>query len=209
MNTTLIFAELLVIGAEGMIWITLLFISVFGIAPLENFMSYFKDWQGGVYFTALALVYVLGVILDRFADSVFRNQENQVGQDIAGDLPEKIVVIRYSLGTENNYLNQQLEYTRTRMRIARASTINLPLTAFIASFYIYCRLPSIDAYSKYIYVVLSLFAGLFHTTPQTGRGYPSKRLIWLLQKQCMIMKPRRTERKAKKQGRNKSGCRRM
>lgn len=161
MNTTLIFAELLVIGVEGLIWVVLLLLSLFGIGPIEEFLIFFEGWETVFYFILLSLTYVFGVILDRFADSLFRKMEEKIRNEIVGDLPENFVVIRYSLGKQNEYLNQQLEYTRTRMRITRASAINLPITAIAFSLFIWLQYAAIEPQLQCFYMLISLLAGAF------------------------------------------------
>lgn len=130
MNTTLLFIELLIIGLEGWIWIILILLSIFPMTDLNGTLSALKDWQAFVYSAVLALTYVVGVIIDRVADRSFRWVEKRVGKNIVGDLAEPISVLRFSLGTQNDFLNQQLDYTRTRLRIVRASTLNFPMIAF-------------------------------------------------------------------------------
>lgn len=159
MNTTLIFAELLVIGVEGLVWIIFLILSLFGIDPIGKILMFFDGWETGFYFIVLTMVYVFGVILDRFADSLFRVTEERIRKETVGDLSDRFVVIRYSLGKQNEYLNQQLEYTRTRMRIARASAINLPITAVFAAAFIFFRLNTISPQLQCSYILSILFAG--------------------------------------------------
>src|SRR5687767_9636167 len=143
MNTTLVFAELLIIGLEGGIWVSFLFLSIFGVSAFEKPLAYLKDWQVLVLPIVFALIYVMGVIIDRGADSLFRKKEKQINNEIVGDLPVTISVMRFSLGTQNDFLNQQLDYTRTRIRIVRASIVNFLLISFSLSIFLLTRLSNI------------------------------------------------------------------
>jgi len=67
MNTTNLFVELIVIGVGAFIWLILLVLSVFGYAwiPIEHMLA------PAVTIPMLAVIYVLGIISDRIADTVF------------------------------------------------------------------------------------------------------------------------------------------
>lgn len=67
MNTTNLFVELIVIGVFAAAWVVLLLLACFGIPPwlTADLLNIFTAVP------ILAVVYVLGVITDRFADWVF------------------------------------------------------------------------------------------------------------------------------------------
>lgn len=130
MNTTFLFVELLIIGFESWVWMTLLFFSKYSLEDLEGSLPFLKDWQPLILLVVLAFVYVAGVIMDRIADWAFRWLEDLYKQQIIGKFDKPVSVLRFSLGTQNDFLNQQLDYTRTRLRIVRASVLNFPLIAF-------------------------------------------------------------------------------
>ena len=158
MNTTMVFAELIVIGVEGMIVLAFLFLAFFDVAIVKNAMDFFKDWEPMIYFIFLSMLYVLGVLLDRLADSHFDADENKLIRQIIHDMEEDFIVIRYSLGKQNEYLNQQLEYTRTRIRIVRASALTFPMIAISAIIYIFNKHKSI-AQTEYILMAVILGVG--------------------------------------------------
>ena len=160
MNTTLVFAELLIIGLEGGVWVSFLLLSLFGAGTFEKPLTFLQDWQLLVLPTIFALIYVLGVIIDRVADSLFRGKEEKIDNEIVGDLPVTISVMRFSLGTQNDFLNQQLDYTRTRIRIVRASIVNFPLIALSLSLFLLTGLPNIPANLQWNYAIIILGVGI-------------------------------------------------
>ena len=161
MNTSLVFAELIIIGFEGGIGLAILSATLFGPKKLSRFLSYFEQWELLVVVVLLALTYVLGIIIDRFADSRFRKQEHKLDEEIVGGMPVSIPVMRFSLGTQNDFLNQQLEYTRMRMRIVRASTINSLLIAASTAAYLFFWLPDTSPTLRLKYIAGVLAAGVF------------------------------------------------
>ena len=159
MNTSLIFAELIIIGLEGSVWLALLFAGTFGVDAFAGILNLFKDWQLFIAAVLLALVYVVGVIIDRVADALFRKKEGKLDDEIVGDMPVSIPVMRFSLGTQNDFLNQQLEYTRTRMRIVRASTVNFLLIAASFVFFLLRQMTDLSAAQHWQYMIVAALAG--------------------------------------------------
>ncbi|MBL8090749.1 MAG: hypothetical protein JNJ43_10495 [Anaerolineales bacterium] len=137
MNTTLLFVELLIIGLEGWIWIFLFTSPLFPIKNYPNMLLIFKDWELVIIAIFLALTYVLGVIIDRIADWRVRPLEKKHRADIITDNTTPISVMRFSLGTQNDFLNQQLDYTRSRLRIMRASILNIIAITIALCFYLW------------------------------------------------------------------------
>ena len=163
MNTTLIFAELLIIGLEGGIWLSFIFLSIFGLNAFSWMLNLMKEWQVPAFALVVGLLYVVGVIIDRTADSFFRKAETKVGDEIVSDLPVSIPVMRFSLGTQNDFLNQQLEYTRTRMRIVRASMLNFPMIAISLLIFLFTHRMDIDSNLQLKYIVVIVTAGIIFT----------------------------------------------
>lgn len=170
MNTSLVFAELIIIGLEGGIWLLLLFTGAYGAKALSDILSLFRDWQILVTAVLLVLIYVFGVIIDRMADWAFRSREHKLDDEIVGNMPVTISVMRYSLGTQNDFLNQQLEYTRTRIRIVRASTINFLLIAVGLSFFFLNQLPASAMRLQYVAITLLAGGALSYGSYRTWRS---------------------------------------
>jgi hypothetical protein len=160
MNTTLIFAELFIIGLEGGIWLSFLVLSVLGLKDFDSFLLDVKDWQVAIATIAIPLLYVFGIILDRLIDRLFKPLEQKIDRQVLGDLPVTVPVMRYSLGVQNDFLNQQLEYTRTRMRIARASTVNFMLISLTFTILLFTRVTDIPLESRWNYAAFIIILGI-------------------------------------------------
>lgn len=67
MSTTDLFVELMVIGIGASIWLILFIFSIFGYewVPVDRVASLFA------LIPVAAVVYVLGIIVDRIADTIF------------------------------------------------------------------------------------------------------------------------------------------
>lgn len=138
----MMFAELLVIGAEVMAWLFLLLLNILGYSWLQGISAKVADWQNTLALLFLLACYTLGVLFDRVADFLFVPWDHRIRDKIIPTPPLKsIAVMRFEAGKDNEYLNRQFEYTRTRMRIARASTINLGLITVLGLLFIWLRLP--------------------------------------------------------------------
>ena len=60
MTNTLVFAEILIVGLQAMIWVFLASMTVLGVKQID--LSLFRGWGGAATFVFLAFSYGLGVI---------------------------------------------------------------------------------------------------------------------------------------------------
>jgi hypothetical protein len=164
MNTTLLFAELLIIGLQGSLWIFLLVLNIFGYRWLQGLHSTgLSEWQAVLIALLLSFVYVLGIIIDRLADLIFSRQNKSIGEKIIPNAPFPVSVMRFTMGKDNEYLNRQFEYTRSRMRIARASSLNFGLSTILAATFILLRLQNLNSMEKWVCFFFVLLTGIFLT----------------------------------------------
>ena len=160
MSTTLIFAELLIIGLEVAIWLFILGIDIFGYQWLQGGqIPILNNWQTIFVTLFFSLIYVLGVIFDRIADTAFSRWNHQIrnkiipqvkNQIIPSNIPAHVAVIRFEVGKENEALNHQFEYTRSRIRITRASSLNFVVITFLIAIFIVVYLQSNPVWWKYL-----------------------------------------------------------
>jgi hypothetical protein len=94
------------------------------------------DWQALIAVVVLSFVYVLGILFDRLADRVFQRWDRSIAAKIYPNAPHTFGVMRYLVSKENEYLHHQFEYTRSRLRIARASALNFALTTLLAEVFL-------------------------------------------------------------------------
>ena len=164
MNTTLLFAELLITGLQVGFWFLFLILSIFGYGWLQGPLSIsLVDWQAVIIATLFSLFYAMGIIVDRLADRLFGDWEWRITKRAIPQPAKPIAVMRFELGKDNEALNQQFNYNRSRMRIARASALNFGLTTIFASIFILTRLSTLAATDRWIYFVFTAITGLFLT----------------------------------------------
>ena len=133
MGTTLLFVELLVTGLQSSVWVFLIFVMLFG-GNWVNLIDFEKlsAWTTLLTFFVLSFSYALGIVMDRVADFVFNKWNKRIGKKVIPNVNRSFSAMRFELGEDNESLNNQFEYTRSRMRIARASSINFTLIAIFS-----------------------------------------------------------------------------
>ena len=123
--TTQLFAELLIIGIGVAIWLAFLLAAVLGVR-----------WTGSVpeigvsqLSALLGVAYVLGILVDRAAYSLFRRLEQRSRAQVFADCPPTPSVDdkeRYIL-VNSASLREQILYNRSRLRISRSWILNFAL----------------------------------------------------------------------------------
>src|SRR5215210_8108672 len=125
MGTTNLFVELVVIGVGAMAWLCLLILTVFGWTwiPLEKLFS------TTALLPLVSLIYLLGIVSDRIADSIFERFWVERLQLTRFANTNEYHVARRQILTGSERLSDLLEYGRSRMRICRGWTLNSVLIA--------------------------------------------------------------------------------
>jgi len=126
MNTTNIFVELVVVGFHTLIWIGVL---VLAFVPGYRNLDLEKVLTVNLALPILAMAYILGILVDRITDSLFFAHDLKMRQieHKQADLPS-FLSMRYYILYKSNDIYAQLEYSRSRLRIARASVLNFAMT---------------------------------------------------------------------------------
>ncbi len=130
MNTTLLFAELLIIGLQSVIWLLLLAFNFLGFGWLQALKAV-SDWQTLIAVASLSVLYVLGIVIDRVADFSFYGWDCSLKNRILPGLSFSSSAVRFDISKDNEFLNRQFEYTRSRLRIARASSLNFAISTVL------------------------------------------------------------------------------
>ena len=119
MNTTNIFVELVVVGFHTLIWIGVL---ILAFVPGYRNLDLEKVLTVNLALPILAMAYILGILVDRITDSLFFAHDLKMRQieHKQADLPS-FLSMRYYILYKSNDIYAQLEYSRSRLRIARAS----------------------------------------------------------------------------------------
>lgn len=120
MSTTNLFVELVVIGLGVAGWVAMLVIAAFG----SSWIAMIETHWVIVALPALAVVYVCGIVWDRFADSVF---DKLWAVDLRAEYYVDIGAYynaRRTILTKSDSLSDLLEYGRSRLRICRGWALN-------------------------------------------------------------------------------------
>lgn len=121
LGQTALISEILVVGVQAAIWSAMLV----SWSPLE--IPWGTEAGGVVAATlAVALVYTLGVVVDRLADSTLGTFRKTPGGHAKESSRKRLTILHRSEGMANF-----LEYIRSRIRIARATTFNAALLAVL------------------------------------------------------------------------------
>jgi len=132
MNTTNLFVELVVIGIGVFAWVGLLVIAAFGYNEFAlSDISYII-----AALPTLALVYVLGIVWDRFADFVFKSLWDNVLKSEQYSSVSNYYDDRRIILTHSPALSELLEYGRSRLRICRGWALNALAISLSLSLYL-------------------------------------------------------------------------
>jgi len=119
METTSLYVELVIIGLETTLWITSYSIWLTDIKYLSVLTNAVEKLPASVFL--LGIMYVLGLIVDRVADLSFKKVENRIRNSSGLEVKSSILI--WKRNDQENYF----KYTRSKIRILRASSINIPI----------------------------------------------------------------------------------
>jgi hypothetical protein len=128
MTTTQLFAELLVIGIGGVLWLGLAIASVFGY----RFDKGLPQVDPLLIIALAGVAYLLGIVTDRLAYSVFGGIEKKNQAAVLGKsgLPTGRMIERHIL-VSSDQLASQILYNRSRLRVCRAWILNFALITLV------------------------------------------------------------------------------
>ncbi len=141
MTSTAIFAEILVVGLQATVWLALLCLLIADqngvhVGAITARLSGLKEWAALITTFVIGFAYTLGIIVDRIADSLW-SWINGVLISKADDSNKKpgpsVAKKRLEVMSKDDGLTKFLEYIRSRMRIARSTSLNLVLATVAAA----------------------------------------------------------------------------
>jgi hypothetical protein len=124
MATTALVTEILIVGLEAETWVIMLVLAAFGTEWID--LDAVDGWEALVTVLVLAGAYVLGIVVDRVADSTFGWLR---GPDRPGFARKRLEVLHTSPG-----MAPFLEYQRSRLRVARGTLFNMIAAAVSGRF---------------------------------------------------------------------------
>jgi hypothetical protein len=137
MSTTAIFVEILVIGVQAAVWVTILVLNFFGYDWFVISQSSLEKWTGLLTIFIIAFCYTLGIVVDRVADGFF-----MIVRPLVLVKPRNLLMKfrwvkdrfekssqdkRMQILIKEDKATECLEYIRSRLRIMRATVLNLVL----------------------------------------------------------------------------------
>ncbi|MGD8791064.1 MAG: hypothetical protein PVF47_00820 [Anaerolineae bacterium] len=147
MATTTFYVELLIIGFEVCTWLVLLLASRLGIRWLVALPTNLKDYALLVTLLTFGLAYLLGIIFDKVAHFLVGTHRSyiqtligrQTIRNVAKEKEDDVRQIYARVVTEEGQTTSQVLYGRTKVRILRASVLNVPLIALAAAIFFSSR----------------------------------------------------------------------
>jgi hypothetical protein len=125
MATTAVFAEILLVGVQALIWMALAAGVVLGperLAALD--WAAIDSWAGLLSLVVLGIAYAAGVVVDRLADSFF---DRVLAPRLLGPRPDGNGKRRLYVRHHGGDMTTFLDYVRSRVRITRSTAFNLLL----------------------------------------------------------------------------------
>jgi hypothetical protein len=199
MATTAMFIEILIIGLQAVVWVALLAASIFGIKSVQ--LQNLSDWETLIIVLVFAIAYVLGILMDRLADTAFlrvlkvrdefvkRCKSKEAVKkaklntlEMAAEIFRSIRAVtrpkskeekrttfstmRLKILIQNDAVAKFFDYQRSRLRIARATVLNLLLIIISGIIFLITRTNfsalqiTMFALVGIVLIALSLYAAL-------------------------------------------------
>lgn len=131
MSTTNLFVELVVVGVGAFVWVLLILMGV-SVEPVSSIRDLLKI---ELFIPLLSLIYVLGIVVDRVADTIF---DHLWGKKIRNSVfPDRneYYKARSMIFSSSEPISELLEYNRSRLRICRGWSLNSVMIILALNFY--------------------------------------------------------------------------
>lgn len=157
MSLTAVFAELLIVGVQGTVWLFLFILVLFGYEWLDDdLLEALADFPELLFVVYFALAYTLGITIDRIADSTLSFYDKTFRQNyLPGNLPT-VPRMRLYLMEKSPTAHTYIDYIRSRMRIARSTMFNLVIIFLAFNLLTVVRLADVIDFNTYISISFSL-----------------------------------------------------
>lgn len=119
METTSLYVELIIIGLETVMWMASFSIYFTDIKYISVIKEMIEKLPASIFL--LGIMYILGMIFDRASDFIFKKVENRIRHNSGLKAKSSILICKSS--DQEEYF----KFTRSKIRILRSSSINVPL----------------------------------------------------------------------------------
>ena len=123
-----LFAEILVIGYMGCVWLAMLMIALLGLPSAEALLearSALRDAQVLITFGLTAFAYFLGILIDQIADAALGVWDRRIRIAIEQGVNPSMLEMQAYLFTKSPEMIDRYEYIQRRLRISRAAVLNV------------------------------------------------------------------------------------
>ena len=188
METTALYAELIIIGLETAVWVGALSALLTDL-QICSYLKYFLE-KAPAAVLLLGLLYVVGMTMDRAADMLFSPLEAKLKKKSKLEASSSMLV--WKLAGQQEYFT----YTRSRIRILRASTINFAMITLSMLLLMRQYMEDKPLFWGFIFAIGSLFSGIAFI------GY--KKMVQSFYEKAHILEDeqKKTVKKKEKQGSN-------
>ena len=148
MFTTTVFAELMVIGFQSLVWISLFVLSFWGIERVLKILHILEEYSLAFSLAFLSFTYTIGVIVERLAlaccallsfKKAFMRIDRLVNTMYEGAEKYHLEVI-----AQEGRAVEKLEFNRIRIRIIRGTVFNVLLTIVALVVFVNKRVPAVN-----------------------------------------------------------------
>jgi hypothetical protein len=125
MGTTSIIVEMVIIGFQVLVWMTLVVLTVFGYQWID--LSKLKDWTTLLSVALVGTSYTLGIVFDSFIASLFAPWEYRSRMWLPDKITENPGRMRAYIMAKNPDASEELLKRANRNSLIRATSLNLVL----------------------------------------------------------------------------------
>ncbi len=129
METTQLYVELIIIGLETSIWMCIIFVNIIGKQVIGITSNILNNLSSSLLL--VGVLYILGLLMDRLSELIYKKVENKIRRN--SGFEEKTSILIWEKHNKGKYF----EYAKTKIKILRASTINVPLISISLMWYIW------------------------------------------------------------------------
>ena len=175
MGTTSLIVEMVIIGFQVLVWMSLIVLILFGYKGID--ISKLKDWSGAISLALVGTSYTLGLVFNGFIGAVFAHWEislwewfvklsDRKGRTGPAQSRTDPAQMRAYLTAFNSDASEQLTREFNRHSLIRATSLNLVLIGITSLVWVnkqygfWLRLDLAIVLSSLLLIVLSLFTWL-------------------------------------------------
>ena len=143
METTQLYIELIIIGLEASIWMCIFFVNIVGNKVLSIYSDVLDNLSSSL--VLIGILYIVGIMTDRLSDIFFQKIENKIR--LKSGLQAKTSILIWKKYNQEKFS----DYTRSRIRVLRASILNVPLISVSLIWYV------LKYFNKKLFVIIYIF----------------------------------------------------